>query len=180
MVLETIIFCRKSHNYIYFSSDKTIKLWKIGQKRRQYSPKAVDAFHNNGRLELPQLDCDNSAPPSSSVCALQAYTRRTYSNAHTYHINSLALNSDGESFVSADDLRINWWNLNNSETCFSKFSFFLLLFFVLIDHLSLCFLCRHHRYQTRKHGGADGGHHCGSVSPSALQHLGIQLVAGRY
>lgn len=43
---------------------------------------------------------------------ITAAPRRVYSNAHAYHINSISLNSDEETFLSADDLRINLWNLN--------------------------------------------------------------------
>lgn len=27
--------------------------------------------------------------------------------------------SDGETFISTDDLRINWWNLEISDQCFN-------------------------------------------------------------
>jgi hypothetical protein len=30
------------------------------------------------------------------------------------------MNSDGETFLSADDLRINIWSAENVNTCFSK------------------------------------------------------------
>ena len=39
--------------------------------------------------------------------AVTAVPRRVFSNAHAYHINSVSVNSDGESYLSADDLRIN-------------------------------------------------------------------------
>lgn len=45
--------------------------------------------------------------------------KRVYANAHTYHINSIALNSDGETFMSADDLRVNLWSLAVSDQSFS-------------------------------------------------------------
>ena len=48
-----------------------------------------------------------------------ATPKRVYQNAHSYHINSIALNSDGETFVSADDLSIHWWNYEYSEQCFN-------------------------------------------------------------
>ncbi|KAJ7828817.1 hypothetical protein B0H14DRAFT_3466058 [Mycena olivaceomarginata] len=35
-----------------------------------------------------------------------------YANAHTYRIHSISVNSDQETYISADDLRINLWNLN--------------------------------------------------------------------
>lgn len=44
--------------------------------------------------------------------------KRSYSNAHTYHINSIALSSDCETFISADDLRINLWHLDRwGQSC---------------------------------------------------------------
>lgn len=57
---------------------------------------------------------------SSGATPLHASTKKVYSNAHAYHINSLATNSDGQTFVSSDDLRINWWSMDVSDTCFSK------------------------------------------------------------
>lgn len=41
--------------------------------------------------------------------------------AHTYHINSISINSDDETYLSADDLRINLWNFGISEQSFSEF-----------------------------------------------------------
>jgi serine/threonine-protein phosphatase 2A regulatory subunit B len=48
-----------------------------------------------------------------------AVPRRIFANAHAYHINSISLNTDGETFISADDLRINLWNLQISDQSFS-------------------------------------------------------------
>jgi len=56
--------------------------------------------------------------------------RRVYANAHAYHINSISINSDSETFISADDLRVNLWNMNISDqsfstsVCFCSLSFF--------------------------------------------------------
>ena len=47
------------------------------------------------------------------------HLRHIYKNAHNYHIDSLSMNSDGETFLSADDLRINWWNQDRTDTCFN-------------------------------------------------------------
>lgn len=49
-----------------------------------------------------------------------AVPRKVYANAHAYHINSISINSDGETYMSADDLRVNLWNLNISDQSFSK------------------------------------------------------------
>ncbi|XP_022889577.1 serine/threonine protein phosphatase 2A 55 kDa regulatory subunit B beta isoform-like [Olea europaea var. sylvestris] len=50
---------------------------------------------------------------------LVARCRRLYAHAHDYHINSISNNSDGETFISADDLRINLWNLEISNQSFN-------------------------------------------------------------
>ena len=55
-----------------------------------------------------------------------AVPRKVYSNAHAYHIHSISVNSDQETYISADDLRINLWNLNISDQSFSMYSFGLL------------------------------------------------------
>ena len=36
---------------------------------------------------------------------VEASPRRIFANAHTYHINSISINSDAETYLSADDLR---------------------------------------------------------------------------
>ncbi|KAL5769079.1 hypothetical protein ACOSP7_015636 [Xanthoceras sorbifolium] len=51
--------------------------------------------------------------------SLVAGCRRIYAHAHDYHINSISNNSDGETFISADDLRINLWNLEISNQSFN-------------------------------------------------------------
>lgn len=118
-------------------TDKTIKLWKISQ-RRKYTPAAVASFKSTGQLRLParnhepddsessNLDSKTASSEDSksgvSATPLHASSKRVFANAHAYHINSLATNSDGQTFVSADDLRINWWDLEVSDTCFSKYS----------------------------------------------------------
>lgn len=52
---------------------------------------------------------------------IAAQPKKIFANAHAYHINSISINSDGETFMSADDLRVNLWNLNISDQSFSKF-----------------------------------------------------------
>lgn len=96
-------------------TDKTIKLWKIGAQKR-FIPRCADNFMSRRQISLPVLD--ESTPVIDS---LQAIAKRIYANAHAYHINSLALCTDNESFFSADDLRVNWWRIDSSDTAFSKF-----------------------------------------------------------
>lgn len=56
---------------------------------------------------------------ASQETSLLARCRRVYTHAHDYHINSISNNSDGETFISADDLRINLWNLEISNQSFN-------------------------------------------------------------
>ncbi|XP_010540074.1 PREDICTED: serine/threonine protein phosphatase 2A 55 kDa regulatory subunit B beta isoform isoform X2 [Tarenaya hassleriana] len=56
---------------------------------------------------------------TSQETSLAARCRRVYAHAHDYHINSISNSSDGETFISADDLRINLWNLEISNQSFN-------------------------------------------------------------
>ena len=53
------------------------------------------------------------------MIAVTACPRRIFQNAHQYHINSVSVNSDGESYLSSDDLRINMWNLEITNQSFN-------------------------------------------------------------
>src|SRR5690242_1166165 len=53
---------------------------------------------------------------------VEASPRRVYANAHTYHINSISVNTDQETFLSADDLRVNLWHLEITDQSFSTIS----------------------------------------------------------
>lgn len=62
---------------------------------------------------------------------VEASPRRVFANAHTYHINSISVNSDNETYLSADDLRINLWHLEITDRSFS----------ILLSHPSLTLIC---------------------------------------
>ena len=88
-------------------ADKTIKLWKLSQKNiRQVTSRAT-----KGRLAFPEV--------STTETMIVATPKKVFSNAHAYHINSISLNSDGETYISADDLRVNLWNTEISEQSFN-------------------------------------------------------------
>ena len=88
-----------------------MKLWRVYDKC-MYSPGAQESLACGGGLSLPRA--------SRSEVVTQSSLRRCFQNAHTYNINSIAVSSDGETFSSADDLRINLWNMDYSDKCFSK------------------------------------------------------------
>lgn len=72
-------------------TDKTVKLWKISERERKV---AEDAWniprHDRGRfggsLQIPSI------VPMELI--VEASPRRVYGNAHTYHVNSISVNSD--------------------------------------------------------------------------------------
>lgn len=44
--------------------------------------------------------------------------KKTFEGGHAYNINSIAFNSDGETWISSDDLRINLWNISIASEAF--------------------------------------------------------------
>lgn len=99
--------------FLLTTNDKKIKLWKIFNKEE----KKVSGFNLEGghkgvkTLKIPKLKkCGKS---------VTTQLKRTFQNAHDYHINSLSQCADNEHFLSADDLRINIWNLSISNEVYS-------------------------------------------------------------
>ncbi|CAL8078079.1 unnamed protein product [Calicophoron daubneyi] len=128
--------CITSAHHLLSANDKTIKLWRISERQRE-------AYNFNLRDDEGSClwgisgaaDPDTPGPPipqlrspselrvprfrRSSQLTVEARPRRVYANAHTYHINAVSLNSDQETFLSADDLRINLWHLDISDQSFT-------------------------------------------------------------
>jgi len=71
----------------------------------------IYALHSEDDYRVPVLQTRETI--------VSAAPRRIFANAHAYHINSISLNSDGETYISSDDLRINLWNLNIVDQSFN-------------------------------------------------------------
>lgn len=106
------------HHVKYFPrrlTDKTVKLWKVYEKTvKQVAGGAHTPTTGDGpgpALHIPKMVVADTFTAASP--------KRIFANAHTYHINSISINSDGETFLSADDLRINLWNFGVSDQSFS-------------------------------------------------------------
>ncbi len=106
-------------HFLLSTNDKTIKLWKVSER-----DKRIDGY--NLKDDSGQLLKDPNRVTSLRVPILrpmdlmvEASPRRIFANAHTYHINSISVNSDQETYLSADDLRINLWNLEITDESFS-------------------------------------------------------------
>lgn len=134
--INKIKWCRRQNasHYLLSTNDKTIKLWKVFEKSLKVvaennlshdltpggavgggggapRPNPTPSFRDASSLKLPRLTHHDTV--------VAAVPRRTYANAHAYHINSISVNSDGETFISSDDLRINLWNLNIQDQSFN-------------------------------------------------------------
>lgn len=143
--INKIKWCRRQNasHYLLSTNDKTIKLWKVFEKSlkvvaennlsHDLTPGNITATSGAGSIGG---SAGTSRPSPSGVqftsaldlklprlthhdTVVAAVPRRTYANAHAYHINSISVNSDGETFISSDDLRINLWNLNIQDQSFN-------------------------------------------------------------
>uniref|UniRef100_A0A7N0UTA7 Serine/threonine-protein phosphatase 2A 55 kDa regulatory subunit B n=1 Tax=Kalanchoe fedtschenkoi TaxID=63787 RepID=A0A7N0UTA7_KALFE len=146
--INKIRWCQTANGaqFLLSTNDKTIKFWKVQEKKIKKvfnlnvnpSKSLADctvanskAYMSNGSssdkssstdmsfqsdgisyLRLPKVTTSHDSSPLAKC-------RRIYAHAHDYHINSVSNNSDGETFISADDLRINLWNLEISNQSFN-------------------------------------------------------------
>ncbi|KAK4786665.1 hypothetical protein SAY86_010498 [Trapa natans] len=79
----------------------------------------VDSLSNDLHFPSSGVPSLHSSKVTIQETSHVARYRRIYAHAHDYHINSISNNSDGETFISADDLRINLWNLEISNQSFN-------------------------------------------------------------
>ncbi|KAI9199487.1 WD40-repeat-containing domain protein [Polychytrium aggregatum] len=116
--INKIRWCKRQNaaHFLLSTNDKTIKLWKIFEKNIKVVAEnnldlGTNGLQANRQLRMPKLVHHDTM--------ISAIPRKIYQNAHAYHINSISVNSDGETYLSADDLRINLWNLNISDQSFN-------------------------------------------------------------
>ncbi|KAF9170526.1 protein phosphatase 2A regulatory subunit cdc55 [Mortierella sp. AD010] len=116
--INKIKWCKRqnSAHFLLSTNDKTVKLWKVFEKTIKV---VSESSHGDGQ-QLPIAGAPLRMPKlTHHDTIVAAVPRKVYANAHAYHINSISINSDGETYISADDLRINLWNLNISDQSFN-------------------------------------------------------------
>ncbi|XP_013787680.1 protein phosphatase PP2A 55 kDa regulatory subunit-like [Limulus polyphemus] len=105
-------------HFLLSTNDKTIKLWKVSER-----DKTIDGYNlkdENGQVKDPSFITTLHVPVVKPMeLMVEASPRRIYGNAHSYHINSISVNSDQETYLSADDLRINLWHLEITDQSFN-------------------------------------------------------------
>ncbi|KAL4333767.1 hypothetical protein GQ457_07G038790 [Hibiscus cannabinus] len=147
--INKIRWCQSADGALFLLStnDKTIKCWKVQEKKvKKVHDMNVDSMKTmesgsivgssisasskqyienggciNNDFSFPTAGFPSLRLPviTSIETNLMARCRRIYAHAHDYHINSISSNSDGETFISADDLRINLWNLEINNQSFN-------------------------------------------------------------
>ncbi|XP_016375903.1 serine/threonine-protein phosphatase 2A 55 kDa regulatory subunit B alpha isoform-like [Sinocyclocheilus rhinocerous] len=109
---------KNAAHFLLSTNDKTIKLWKISERDKR--PEGYNLKEEDGRYRHPSSLTTLRVPVFQPMdLMVEASPRRVYANAHTYHINSISVNSDNETYLSADDLRINLWHLDFTDRSFS-------------------------------------------------------------
>lgn len=106
------------NHFLLSTNDKTIKLWKVAERDKR--PEGYNLKDESG-LALDPANITSLRVPIFQPMELmvEASPKRVFANAHTYHINSISVNSDQETYLSADDLRINLWNLEITDQSFN-------------------------------------------------------------
>uniref|UniRef100_A0A8C1PK75 Serine/threonine-protein phosphatase 2A 55 kDa regulatory subunit B n=1 Tax=Cyprinus carpio TaxID=7962 RepID=A0A8C1PK75_CYPCA len=105
-------------HFLLSANDKTIKLWKISERDKR--AEGYNLKDEDGRLRDPFRITTLRVPVLMPMdLMVEASPRRIFANAHTYHINSISVNSDYETYLSADDLRINLWHLEITDRSFN-------------------------------------------------------------
>ncbi|CAL4886677.1 unnamed protein product [Urochloa decumbens] len=119
------------------TNDRTVKLWKVSEHKAPKKGDDGERRRSTGSLlplqEEPHSEWATTAKPRGSSAdpaeqiekvgevgdGYSAKCRRVFERAHRFNINSISTNCDGETFVSADDLRINLWHLEVTGQCFN-------------------------------------------------------------
>ncbi|XP_046668619.1 serine/threonine-protein phosphatase 2A 55 kDa regulatory subunit B beta isoform isoform X3 [Homalodisca vitripennis] len=105
-------------HFLLSTNDKTIKLWKVSERDKRVE--GYNTKEENGQTRDPSCITALRVPIIKPMeLMVEASPRRIFANAHTYHINSISVNSDQETYLSADDLRINLWHLEITDQSFN-------------------------------------------------------------
>ncbi|XP_043939077.1 serine/threonine-protein phosphatase 2A 55 kDa regulatory subunit B alpha isoform isoform X4 [Protopterus annectens] len=109
---------KNAAQFLLSTNDKTIKLWKISERDKR--PEGYNLKEEDGRYRDRSTVTTLRVPVFRPMdLMVEASPRRIFANAHTYHINSISVNSDYETYLSADDLRINLWHLEITDRSFN-------------------------------------------------------------
>lgn len=108
---------RNQSHFLLSTNDKTVKLWKVSEREKQaVGYNLRDESGDMIEFVEPHLVVPHYVPMELMI---EASPKKVFANAHMYHINSISVNSDNETYLSADDLRINLWHLEITDRSFN-------------------------------------------------------------
>lgn len=89
------------------SNSNSVKLFKLTEQRKVKTESIKKLIDKGGKLRIPRTRVVEEGIEGVHV--------KTFETFKETSIHSLSLSSDGESFLVADNNRINLWNLQNSK-----------------------------------------------------------------
>lgn len=98
------------------ASEKSINLCKTTLKKKKRYTVYNGSLAKIDTLKFPDWELDENETWHPTI-------RRTYPKLHNHTINSLSVNPNGISFISADDLSIYMWHIEHSVKAYSLFEF---------------------------------------------------------
>ena len=69
-------------------------------------------YEKTGELKLPRR---NGTYQKKKLPLPKHKLRMEYRNGHKFHIHSVSASSDGEHFISGDEVGINLWSINSNN-----------------------------------------------------------------
>ncbi|GFZ04245.1 protein phosphatase 2A, regulatory subunit PR55 [Actinidia rufa] len=123
--INKIRWCQTANGALFLLStnDKTIKFWKVQEKKvKKISDMNMDASKAVGNGGVASSSISSSPRPYVANGANPDKSHNYMSNDFSFSPGSLSryvYPCDGETFISADDLRINLWNLEISNQSFN-------------------------------------------------------------
>ena len=127
--IRQIKWCRPAElsPHLLSTNAKTVKLWKIHERSLRQSVPSLAGPSSDSVSKVRGVRADERGGPGALRMPRSAsHGRRpiatlksTFADAHAYQINSLGPSADHENFISADDLRINLWNLDVPNRSFN-------------------------------------------------------------
>mmetsp|Transcript_12721 Transcript_12721/g.24680 ORF Transcript_12721/g.24680 Transcript_12721/m.24680 type:complete len:515 (+) Transcript_12721:456-2000(+) len=119
--ISKIKFLPQTNDCVFMltTNDKAIKMWKLQEREVKYTT-GFNTSDTKGQPRAPDRIKSLRFPQSETVERLVTATpKREYSpEIHKFNIHSLVPSCDGQSFMSADNLSINLWNLNVTDVAF--------------------------------------------------------------
>ncbi len=107
------------HEFMLTTNDRAVKLWKLAEKEVKFAT-GFNLTNEKGQkpgkkiktLRLPKLEVVEAL--------VTATPKRVFSgDIHKFNIHSLCPSSDGETFLSADNLCINQWSLYRTDVSYN-------------------------------------------------------------